>query len=561
MTRNDMVAQWQRLTAPHENVTDSRQRRQSELLASLMLATMIVSLLSSPLVTILNPGARWAQVQLVFGLIDALLAYVAYRMARLGDYHFASILISVFGSMMIALSAFISGGDAGLHLLYYLVIVILFTSMFLPVKIVIGIALFQHLVMLGYGLIIETTSIQRVVNGPLLFNILFATATMLIVRHRNRLDHEQQALLAESEMRYRTVADLAVDYAYSFRVEPDGSFTPEWLTDSYFELTGYSPQDLNPQDNLKHYHPDDHAAIKAHQRAVAGGESRCDEYRLIAKNGTEYWVQIACRPVWDKSGHRVERIFGVAQDITERKLAEEERLEMALAQVRSDLMYGFFRQVAHDFRTSLTVIETSRYMVQQYLQRGVTTQVAENLEIIAYQVNRLNQQIENLRVLTRLNSPTTEPCDLNQNAREEMEKHKAAISKKNLDCAFEPDPTAPCIHAHPQELQRAIGLLLQNAIGYNAVGGAVTLRVTQDHDLVVLEVSDSGIGVDPDDKVRIFEFFYRAENATAHAPDGYGLGLSVAQMITEAYGGQITVESKLGEGSTFKMMFPQLNQP
>ena len=68
----------------------------------------------------------------------------------------------------------------------------------------------------------------------------------------------------------------------------------------------------------------------------------------------------------------------------------------------------------------------------------------------------------------------------------------------------------------------------------------------------------TGIGIAPDDEERIFEFFYRAENAVTHEPDGYGLGLSIARMIAEAYGGEIKVESQPDEGSTFRMAIPTL---
>ena len=555
MNRADLFARWQRLTAPHENIVTPHQRQQSQLLASLMLTSMIITFLAAPILALLNPGARWAQIQMGIGLIDMLLAYLAYRMARLGDYQVAAIVFVLFGSLTIGVGALVIGSDEGLHFLYYLVLMILFASMFLPAKVVICITLLQNIMMLGFGLLDEIVTVQNIVNGPLLLNPLFAASTLLIVDHRNRLDRIHQAEMAESEVRYRTAADLATAYAFSLRVQPDGTLSPEWLTDSYFEMTGYSPDDMDPDDPLKHYHPKDHEGIIKYQQTVAGGQPCTDEFRLLAKNGTEYWIQMACQPIWDGSGRRVERIFGVVQDITERKLAEDERLEMALAQARSDLMHGFFRQVAHDFRTSLTVIETSRYMIQEYLKRGETITVTENLDTIAYQVNRLNQQIENLRVLSRLNHPGTVLCDLNAIAQAEIEQHKPAMAAKNLDCAFYASPNIPRIHAHPKELQRAIGLVLDNAIQYNTPGGSVTLRVKYEDELVQVEVSDTGIGVEQEDQGRIFEFFYRADNAMALAPDGYGLGLGIASMVTEAYGGQLTVESSPGEGSTFRMKF------
>ena len=560
MNRSDLLARWQRLTLPNKNITDPYQRQQSQLLASMMLVAIIITALSAPSLALVNPDSRWARTQMVIGIFEMLLAFMAYSLARMGKHQAATITFAVFGSIAVSIGALVIKGNDGLQFLYYLTLLVLFATMFLPTRLGIGIAILHGAEIVAYGLIDEATTMQAIINGPLLLNGLFAACVLLNVHYRNRFDRNLQAQLSESETRYRTVAGLATDFAFSLRVESDGTLTPEWLTDSYFDLTGYSPQNLDMEAQLKHYHPDDQAGVKEHQETVASGQACSDEFRLLAKDNTEYWIQMACEPIWDESGSRVERIFGAAKNITQRKHAEEEKLEMVLAQTRSDLMHGFFRQVAHDFRTSLTVIDTSRYMIQEYLKRGETKTVTENLDAIAYQVNRLNQQIENLRVLSRLNHPGTELCDLNAIAAATIEQHKPVMATKKLECAFFPCPDTPRIHAHPTELQRAIGLVLDNAIKYNTPGGKVTLRTTCAGEFIQVEVSDTGIGVEAKDQERIFEFFYRANNAIAHEPDGYGLGLSVARMVTEAYGGEIKVESNPGRGSTFTMRFLTLNQ-
>lgn len=137
--------------------------------------------------------------------------------------------------------------------------------------------------------------------------------------------YERQQIEAElriSEERYRIISELMSDYAYQYRVAPDNSISVEWVTgDSYTRLTGYTADDIAKP--FSRYHPDDELVARADIERVLNGEQIEREYRVITKSGEPRWIFTRRYPVWDEQENRVVRFFGVAQDITERKFAEE----------------------------------------------------------------------------------------------------------------------------------------------------------------------------------------------------------------------------------------------
>jgi two-component system phosphate regulon sensor histidine kinase PhoR len=107
-----------------------------------------------------------------------------------------------------------------------------------------------------------------------------------------------------------------------------------------------------------------------------------------------------------------------------------------------------------------------------------------------------------------------------------------------------------------EALERLVVNLVENAIKYNRVGGTVTLRLRAEATEVVLEVVDTGIGIPEVDRERIFERFYRVDRGRARSQGGTGLGLAIVKHAVRRHGGTLTVESRLGEGSTFRVELP-----
>lgn len=130
--------------------------------------------------------------------------------------------------------------------------------------------------------------------------------------------------LGEREARYRIVSELMSDYAYAMRVASNGVITCEWVTDAYTRTTGYDLHETEQPDFWKQliYLEDWPIALQRHQRLLAG-QPDVSEFRIMTRSGEIRWLRDYGKPVWDDQAGRVVRIYGAAQDITERKQAEE----------------------------------------------------------------------------------------------------------------------------------------------------------------------------------------------------------------------------------------------
>lgn len=143
--------------------------------------------------------------------------------------------------------------------------------------------------------------------------------------------------LRESEGRYRAVSELVSDYAYAFAVTPEGRLECEWITEAFSSITGLDPREVVAQEGWASLvHPEDRPLFQRRLTLLLEGRADVSEYRIITRDGTTRVLRDHARPEQDASG-RVVRIFGAAQDVTERKRAEEALQHLALYDALTDL--------------------------------------------------------------------------------------------------------------------------------------------------------------------------------------------------------------------------------
>jgi PAS domain S-box-containing protein len=149
---------------------------------------------------------------------------------------------------------------------------------------------------------------------------------MLDITDRKRAEN----VLQESEERYRIVSELTSDYAYKDRVEEDGSIIPEWFTESFTRITGYTLEETSAPGFWQHLvHAEDIQILLKHIQTVLSGEPDTIELRVITKSGEMRWLRDFSNPVWDADQKRVVALYGAVQDITEYKQAEQQLLLQA----------------------------------------------------------------------------------------------------------------------------------------------------------------------------------------------------------------------------------------
>ena len=130
--------------------------------------------------------------------------------------------------------------------------------------------------------------------------------------------------LRASEARYRAVTELTSDYAYAYRFEAAGMPVLDWVTDAYHRITGYQPGEVEALARWQNLiEPADMPIVERHRAHIAAGKPHACEYRILTKQGERRWLRDVCHPVWDEAQTRVVGVYGAAQDITDRRGAEE----------------------------------------------------------------------------------------------------------------------------------------------------------------------------------------------------------------------------------------------
>lgn len=236
--------------------------------------------------------------------------------------------------------------------------------------------------------------------------------------------------------------------------------------------------------------------------------------------------------------------------------AEQQAIELGTQRARVKMLGDFVRDASHDFRTPLSTINTSLYLLRRLCEQE---QQIQRINLIEEQTRHLARLVEGLLTMTRLDSEAVfnfQPLDVNRLVHEVQVRMSPQAAEKQIQLALDLAGNVPTLQADAVELGAALMKLVENAVQNTPDGATIVLRTRLESDCVVAEVCDPGVGIYPDDLPHIFERFYRADKARSAQTGGVGLGLPIAQKIVEAHQGRIEVESAPGQGSTFKVLLP-----
>ncbi|MGA3186974.1 MAG: ATP-binding protein [Bryobacteraceae bacterium] len=230
------------------------------------------------------------------------------------------------------------------------------------------------------------------------------------------------------------------------------------------------------------------------------------------------------------------------------------RLEQAFEQLRR-----FTSDASHELRTPLAAI---RSVGEVGLQKGGSS--AEYRDIIGSmleEVNRLTSLVDNLLTISRADAGSFElqqvRIPMMQLARDSASLFEVMAEEKSLDFLLTGDESI-AVRGDPIFLRQALVNMLHNAVKYSPVGGTISVRVQRSGQEVTVEIEDSGPGVPLEDRVRIFDRFYRVDKARWRESGGAGLGLSIAKWVIEAHGGNIVLDGASEGGCLFRIRLPDL---
>ncbi len=284
----------------------------------------------------------------------------------------------------------------------------------------------------------------------------------------------------------------------------------------------------------------------AFHRALSEAEPSHQELRLFTPR--ELIVSVQVTPVYDGAGV-VQGAVATIHDITTLRKLEQLRTE-------------FVSNVSHELKTPLTSI---RGFTETLLEEELDLETQQRfLGIILSEADRLSRLINDILNLSRLESPATrlhlQQVDLKQTVSGVMQILNHLIEAKGIKVNLDFGPDFPLIEADSDMMAQVFLNLLENAVKYTPAMGGVSIAGRFEATKVIITVSDTGPGIPAKDLPRIFERFYRVEKARSRQAGGTGLGLAIVKHIIERHHGQISVDSRLQQGTTFLITLP-ITQP
>ncbi len=303
-----------------------------------------------------------------------------------------------------------------------------------------------------------------------------------------------------------------------------------------------------------------------------------DKYRdAIRERATVRWIEttpyptgtkvaeVTITPFFDDAG-RCTELFGTVYDLTEiqqikeeLRASEEQKAELATLNRRlaeaTQAKSAFLANMSHELRTPLNAILGFSDILREQLGSALSERHAHYLRNIAEAGNHLLELINDVLDLSKveagritLSKQTVRLEDLLEPA---IAAARTAADGGEIQLTVEA-PADVSVQVDPGRVRQILYNLLSNAVKFTDAGGSVTLRVSLDADALVVEVADTGIGIPPDRRDRVFGMFERLHEGRVSAA-GTGLGLALTKRLVEIHGGTIDFESEPGTGSTFRV--------
>jgi PAS domain S-box-containing protein len=337
----------------------------------------------------------------------------------------------------------------------------------------------------------------------------------------------------------------------------------------HFRILGLDPQQTNPSLDVfwERVHPDDRIGLRrTFESAIRDKRDFEQEFRIVRLDSSIRHLHGVGHTVLNKANELVEFI-GTTMDITERK-----RAEVALQDARAELervtrvttMGELAASIAHEINQPLAGVVTSANAGLNWLAANPPnlSKTRETLERILRDGTRGGEVLARIRALLKRTPPAKTLVSVNQIVRDMLALVGGGLRQHHIELSLDLAPTVPAVLGDTVQLQQVLLNLIKNAVEAMSgiANGQRTLRIQSrlgeldGKPAVVVEVSDTGVGLSTTETTRLFEAFHTTK------PQGMGMGLWISRSIIENHHGRLTASSNRGPGATFVIMLPKASQ-
>ena len=368
--------------------------------------------------------------------------------------------------------------------------------------------------------------------------------------------------LKESEEKYRTVVQNVREVI--FKTDYTGTIT--FLNPYWAEITGHGLGKSIGRYLFDFIHPDDkQRTIKEFISIIYKRKDYCRfEFRVETSTGEYRWFLINARITIDEMSNII-GTYGTLNDIHDRRLTEEELIKAKDKAEESDkLKSHFLTQISHEIRSPLNIILGYNSLIKERLEKEPSLNLNTEFNIIEANGRRLLRTIDlilNMSIIQTGNYDVSkEEFDLNNLIENMLLEFKSIAEIKKIKLSYNNSCRTNNIVADKFTLTRAFQNLLDNAVKFTDKGGVEVFSYENDESIVI-DITDTGVGISQEYLSRLFEPFSQEEEGYSRKFDGNGLGLALTKKYIELNQGEITVKSAKGIGTTFTIKLDWNKKP
>ena len=327
------------------------------------------------------------------------------------------------------------------------------------------------------------------------------------------------------------------------------------------EIAGYEPGELIGRSSRIWYADEESfqtvgEKVYAH---LAQGETYCLEQRMPRKDGSLFWARLRLRALDQQAP--IKGVVGIVEDITaEHDAAEQLRQALEAAQEADRIKSAFLATMSHELRTPLNSIIGFTGIMLQGLTGPLNPEQHKQMGMVQKSARHLLALINDVLDISKIEAGQLQLAVTTFELRPSIEKTARLIApmaeQKGIDLMVEIAADVGTISTDQRRLEQVLLNLLSNALKFTE-NGSVGIRCVAEADRYLIEVIDTGIGIQAEEMPRLFQPFHQIDTGLSRKHDGTGLGLSICQKIVDLMGGAIEVHSQWGEGTVFAVRLPR----